>query len=178
MTPEQWREVKRLFEASVELDASQRVVFLEEACAGEETRREVESLLARHDNESSFLERPALEDAARLVTQNRSELVVGQTVGRYQILSFIGAGGMGDVYRARDSKLGRDVALKVLPDEFSKDRERLIRSEREAKLLASLNHSNIAAIYDLEESGGIPCLVLEFVEGETLAERLKRAGSA
>jgi serine/threonine-protein kinase len=95
-------------------------------------------------------------------------------IGHYEILSVAGAGGMGKVYRARDTKLGRDVAVKVLRPEFSKDHERIRRSEREAKLLASLNHPNIAAIYDLEESEGLLCLVLEFVEGQTLAERLKR----
>jgi hypothetical protein len=99
---------------------------------------------------------------------------VGRTIGRFEIQAFIGAGGMGQVYRARHTRLGRDVALKILPDEFSEDRERLMRSEREAKLLASLNHPNIAAIYDLEESDDVRCLVLEFVEGETLAQRLKR----
>src|SRR4029453_2089650 len=83
-------------------------------------------------------------------------------------------GGMGVVYRARDTILDRDVALKVLPEEFSMDRDSVIRSEREAKLLASLNHPNIAGVYDLEESEAVRCLVLELVEGETLAERLKR----
>jgi len=99
---------------------------------------------------------------------------IGRAIDQYEVLSLIGAGGMGVVYRARDSKLGRDVALKVLPEEFSQNRERVMRAEREARLLASLNHPNIAAIYDMKESEGSRCLVLEFVAGETLAERLKR----
>ena len=89
-------------------------------------------------------------------------------------MSLAGAGGMGEVYRARDTKLKRDVAIKVLPEEFSRDSDRVSRFQREAQLLASLNHPNIAAIYDLEEADGFRFLILELVEGETLAERLKR----
>ncbi len=92
----------------------------------------------------------------------------GTTLGVYEVLSAIGAGGMGEVYKARDTKLDRDVALKILPDAFVNDPERLARFQREAKVLASLNHSNIAAIYGLEETGDSPALVLEYVEGPTL----------
>ena len=98
----------------------------------------------------------------------------GTQLGHYEILSPLGKGGMGEVWRARDSKLGREVAIKTLPEEFAKDEERLARFEREAKLLASLNHPNIAAIYGLEEDDGARFLVLELVEGDTLAERVKR----
>ena len=98
----------------------------------------------------------------------------GTQLGHYEILSALGKGGMGEVWRARDSKLGREVAIKTLPEEFARDDERLARFEREAKLLASLNHPNIAAIYGLEEDSGTRFLVLELVEGDTLAERLKR----
>ena len=97
----------------------------------------------------------------------------GTQLGHYEILSPLGKGGMGEVWRARDSKLGREVAIKTLPEEFAKDEERLARFEREAKLLASLNHPNIAAIYGLEEDNGTRFLVLELVDGDTLAERLK-----
>src|SRR5262245_38795022 len=99
----------------------------------------------------------------------------GTRLGPYEILSLIGAGGMGEVYRARDSRLGRDVAIKTLPENLARDPERLARFEREARLLASLNHPNIAAIYGLEEAGGQRHLVLEYVEGETLARRLARS---
>ena len=101
-------------------------------------------------------------------------LEAGRKLAHYEILELIGKGGMGEVYRAKDSKLGRDVAIKVLPDEFSQDKERLARFRREAKVLASLNHPNIAAIYGLEQSGDTHYLVLELVEGETLAERIAR----
>jgi serine/threonine protein kinase len=95
-------------------------------------------------------------------------------VGSYEILAAIGAGGRGEVYRARDAKLGRDVALKLLPDAFARDAERTARFQREAKVLASLNHTNIALIYGLEDSGATHALVMELVEGPTLADRIKR----
>ncbi|MDA2927430.1 protein kinase [Acidobacteria bacterium AH-259-G07] len=100
--------------------------------------------------------------------------MVGTTISHYKVIEKIGQGGMGEVYRAQDTKLGREVAIKVLPDLFAQDRERLARFEREAKLLASLNHPNIAAIYGLEETDGVRFLVLELVEGETLAERVAK----
>lgn len=100
--------------------------------------------------------------------------MIGKTLGHYQITSQLGKGGMGEVYQAKDQKLGRDVAIKVLPEEFAKDTDRIARFQREAKLLASLNHTNIAAIYGLEKSGGTNFLVLELVDGETLADQLKR----
>ncbi len=100
--------------------------------------------------------------------------MVGKTLGHYQITGQLGKGGMGEVYQAKDQKLGRDVAIKVLPEEFAKDADRVARFQREAKLLASLNHPNIAAIHGLEESGGTQFLVLELVEGETLADQIKR----
>jgi len=102
----------------------------------------------------------------------------GTKVGSYEITRLIGAGGMGEVYRARDTKLDRDVAIKVLPDAFAADDERLARFEREAKLLASLNHPNIASIYGLEESDGVKALVLELIERPTLAERIEEGSIA
>ena len=100
--------------------------------------------------------------------------MIGKTLGHYQITHPLGKGGMGEVYQAKDQKLGRDVAIKVLPEEFAKDADRVARFQREAKLLASLNHPNIAAIHGLEESGRTNFLVLELVEGETLADQIKR----
>src|SRR5437667_914409 len=99
---------------------------------------------------------------------------VGTHLGSIEITALLGRGGMGVVYRARDMKLKRDVAIKMLPEEFSCDPDRVARFQREAEVLASLNHPNIAAIYNLEEATGTRFLVLELVEGETLAERIKR----
>src|SRR5262244_2398691 len=101
-------------------------------------------------------------------------LTIGSHLGSHEITALLGKGGMGEVYRARDTKLKRDVAIKILPDEFARDADRVSRFQREAELLASLNHPNIAAIYDVEETGGSRYLILELVEGETLAERLRR----
>src|SRR5690349_18001926 len=101
-------------------------------------------------------------------------LKIGEQLGSYEITSLLGKGGMGEVYRAHDSKLKRDVAIKALPDEFSRNYERLTRFQREAEVLASLNHSNIASIYDLQEANESRFLVMELVEGETLAERIAR----
>src|SRR5215469_6012916 len=100
-------------------------------------------------------------------------LPAGVRLGSYEILGAIGAGGMGEVYRARDSKLGRDVAIKVLPEVFTRDAGRVLRFEREAKLLAALNHPNIAAIYGIEDSNGSLALVMEYVDGPTLADRIR-----
>src|SRR5262249_60699751 len=104
--------------------------------------------------------------------------MIGKTIAHYQIEALLGAGGMGEVYQARDTRLGRSVAVKMLPEIFAKDPERVARFEREAKLLASLNHANIAALYGMEESGGQHFLVMELVEGQTLADRLPRRAVA
>src|SRR3984893_326938 len=101
----------------------------------------------------------------------------GTKFGSYEVTAQIGAGGMGEVYQAHDTKLGRDVAIKVLPEGFAHDPERLARFQREAKMLAQLNHPNIATIFGLEQSGDTSYLVMELVSGETLAERVKRGGS-
>jgi len=167
MDQERWRRVEELFHAALEREPEARQAFLEVAC-GEDTdlRRQVELLLAKEEEAGSFLETPAMRDMT--VTQTATGALLGRQFGPYRIMSPLGAGGMGEVYRAHDSKLGRDVAIKTLPAEFARDPERLARFRREARTLASLNHPNIAAIYGLEESGDVDCLVLELVEGETL----------
>src|ERR1700719_1879258 len=129
-------------------------------------RREVESLIkAQEQEDSSFMEQPAIQSSA---------LKAGTKLGTYEIITLLGAGGMGEVYKARDSKLGRDVALKLLPTAVMNDTERFLRLQREARTLAALNHPNIGVIYGLEESGGFHFLVLELIAGESLAERLER----
>ena len=149
-----------------------RPAFLESACAGDATlRHEVESLLA--NDEASLLEKSALDVAARAMAQQDTPSWVGRTIRNYDILSLVGVGGMGEVYRARDRSLGREVALKVLPHEVSKDPERVKRLEREARTLASLNHPAVATLFGLEEHEGQRFLVMELVPGQTLAERLR-----
>src|SRR3989442_1272770 len=173
MTPERWQQIKQLYASAVKRDENERAAFLEDACAGDqELRREVESLLADQSHDEELLETPALDVAASLLAEGQAESLVGRQLGSHRILSLLGAGGMGEVYRARDTKLGREVALKVLPEAFAHDPERLARFRREAHVLASLNHPNIAAIHGLEQSDGVHYLVLELVPGKTLAERL------
>jgi len=160
---ERWGRIEEIYHSALELPPGARQAFLDNACNQDpDLRREVESLLARADQAGSFLKTDALG-----VSQSTLSLDARQ-VGPYRILSRLGAGGMGEVYRAHDSKLGRDVAIKTLPREFARDPDRLARLRREARTLASLNHPNIAAIYGLEESAEADCLVMELVEGENL----------
>src|SRR5580704_10843200 len=167
MDQERIRRLRELFHAALEREPEARQAFLDAACAGDTgLQRRVEPLLAKAEQAGSFLETPAMDFTT--VTQTVGVPLLGRQFGPYRIVSPLGAGGMGEVYRAHDSKLGRDVAIKTLPAEFARDSERLARFRREARTLASLNHPNIAAIYGVEESGDVDCLVLELVEGENL----------
>lgn len=164
MKPQLWQRAEELFHAALKRPPEARRAFLDEVCGKDaELRRQVEMLLSKDAQAGSFLEKPALADVI-------GAHMIGQSIAHYRIIEKLGQGGMGEVYRAHDNKLGRDVAIKTLPQEFSRDPERVARFQREARLLASLNHPNIAAIHGLEESGGISFLVLELVEGQTLAE--------
>jgi serine/threonine protein kinase/Flp pilus assembly protein TadD len=175
MNPQRWQQISHLYQAALERDANRRASFLNEACRGDEDlRREVESLLAQVPAEEEFLNAPAMELAGAMMARQTAEPLIGREVGAYRIESLLGAGGMGTVYRARDLHLGRDVAVKVLPDGFAHDRQRVERFRREAHLLAALNHPNITTIYGLEHSEGALYLVMELVPGETLAERIAR----
>jgi serine/threonine protein kinase len=166
MTDNRWQRVKALFQAAVERPAGERTAFLAAASGDDdELRREVESLLAADASDSGVLDR-------LLIAGVSGHLPAPQRrIGPYEIVAPIGAGAMGEVYRARDTKLGRDVALKVLPPLFALDPDRVARFKREAQVLAALNHPNVAAIYGFEESDGVYALVLELVEGPTLADR-------
>jgi eukaryotic-like serine/threonine-protein kinase len=177
MTPERRDRIEQICQAALDRDATARAAFLADACAGDEAlRREVESLLACEQAAEQFIETPALQSAAESLAAMAS-VRVGEHIGTYEILSLLGTGGMGEVYRARDAQLGRDVAIKVLPPIFLSDLERLARFEREARVLASLNHPNIGTIYGLERTAGSRALVLELVDGPTLAETLREAAS-
>ncbi len=161
--------ISDLYHRALTLAPEERGAFLTEACNGDDgLRQEVESLLEFESASARFLETPAVIGASIGTS------MVNTQIGSYTILAPLGAGGMGEVYRARDSKLGRDVAIKILPSHFTADPERRARFAREARLLATLNHPHIGAIYGLEESDGVTALVLELVEGPTLADRLER----
>jgi len=169
---ERWKAVERLYHEAAERPRDERAAFLRSACAGDDALRgEVESLLAQEGG--PFLEEPALDLVARHKARETPSLI-GRRLGSYEVLSLIGAGGMGEVYRARDTTLGREVALKLLPRELSADPERVARLDREARLLASLNHPGIATLYGLEVRDGQRFLVMELVAGRTLTERMQR----
>jgi serine/threonine protein kinase len=171
VTPERLREIERLFHAARERTPGDRDAFLARACADDSTlRREVESLLAQPP--AGLIDAPLGALVAELVVPPVPRLAPGSSVGPYHIERLLDAGGMGEVYRARDTTLGRDVAIKILPRHFTADADRLARFEREARLLAALNHPHIGAIYGVVDAEGVRGLVLELVEGPTLAERL------
>jgi len=166
MTGERWQEIKNVLEAVLQMDSEKRPAFLDQACASDQSlRREVESLLAADKQaQTNFLECPPLA----------TRLEKGTRLGDYEIQSLLGAGGMGEVYRARDLRLRRDVAVKVLPAVVSSDPERLRRFEQEATAAAALNHPNILAVHQLGTYAGAPYLVSELLEGETLREQIRR----
>jgi Tol biopolymer transport system component len=171
---ERRQRIDDLCDAALDRDAGERSAFVAEACGDDEALRcEVEALLTHAEAAQGFLTTPLDEVAARILADEHEHgPLVGRQLGSYRILSLLGAGGMGEVYRARDIRLHRDVAIKVVPDRFISIPGRLARFELEARVLATLNHPHIGAIYGLEEADGIRGLVLELVEGPTLAERL------
>jgi eukaryotic-like serine/threonine-protein kinase len=175
MKPERYKRVDQVFQLALSQPPERLRSFLDESCAGDEDlRREVESLL-RHEREAgSLLDSPARVSGATAGPETTQTDIVGRTLLHYRIVQKIGEGGMGEVYRAEDTNLHRRVAVKVLPDEFSHDVERLARFQREAQLLASLSHPNIATLHGLEESDGNRFIVMELVEGQTLARRLQK----
>jgi serine/threonine protein kinase len=171
VTPERERTIERICLEALERPLDERARFVSDACGGDDgLRRDVERLLAHDGDASAFLETPALGVAAQMPGVGEPVLTPGQTVGAYTIVAPLGAGGMGEVYRARDTTLGRDVAIKVLSSAFTGDPGRLARLERESRALAALNHPNIATIYGVEQIGGLHALVLEIIEGSTLGQ--------
>lgn len=170
---ENWEHVQTLFLKALDLRPDERPAFLEGACAGdEEMRREVESLLS-HDGASERFIAEALAGTAHSFFESKS-IKPGTKVEDYEIVKFIGAGGMGEVYQARDVRLSRNVAIKVLPSFLTHDADRLRRFEQEARAAAALNHPNIVAVYQMGFYEGSPYLVSELLEGDTLRELIKR----
>jgi serine/threonine-protein kinase len=171
MSPERWRSIEELYHAALERTPAERTAFLADACHGDEgLKHEVESLLAQESG-GKILDRPASE---MLPDSGFTELAAGVVLGQYRIIEHLGTGGMGTVYKATDTKLGRAVALKLIRPEMLEDAAALARFEREARTLAAVNHPHIATIYGFEERDGIRFLALEYVPGPTLAERLRR----
>jgi Tol biopolymer transport system component len=179
MTPERWQRVEELYHAAYVLPIGERAAFLAEACREDaRLQRQVESLL-KESSQGGFLAAPALETEGVLASSMPHMLpdMTGQSLGQYRLDALLGAGGMGEVYRSHDARLGRDVAIKILPLAFTSHPDRLARLAREARMLAALNHPNICAIYGFEEAAGVRFLVLELVEGATLAQKLAHASN-
>ena len=174
VTTDRWRRIEELFLEVLAHPPDEREAALAAACHGDVgLQAEVQSLLDQPES-SEFLGTPAREIAARLMSQPASSTLAGRRMGVFELQGLLGVGGMGEVHRARDTRLGRDVAIKVLSPAFTNHPDRLARFEREARILASLNHPHIGVIYSLEESDGLRALVLEVVEGEDLSQRIAR----
>src|SRR5215510_2841363 len=186
MEHDRWEQIERLYYAALERAPGAREAFLDEACAGDEDlRREVAGLLACDVPNDSFIQAPAIEIAARALaveplieasTKPNESLIAGSRIGAYQLLSPLGRGGMGEVHLALDARLGRKVALKLLPAEFTTDAGRVQRFAREARAASALNHPNIITIHEIGETAtenwSMRYIVTEYVEGETLRQRM------
>jgi eukaryotic-like serine/threonine-protein kinase len=169
--PAAWRRLKEVFHGAVAFPPSRRAEYLDTACEGDtDLRLEVERLLASHDDAGAFLDAPAAASYDPETTVN----LAGRMIGPYQVLTFVGAGGMGQVYKAHDTRLDRTVAIKVLPAHVARDAQARDRFEREARAVAALNHPHICTLHDIGHQDGLDFLVMEYLEGETLGARLAK----
>jgi Tol biopolymer transport system component len=173
MTSERWRQVEDLFHSALDRASDDRAAFLDAACAEDGALRlQVEGLLKSFDEAGDFIEKPVLDDSlfSSAKTPTRPESLIGHRVGNYEILALIGVGGMGEVYLARDARLDRQIALKLLPAQFTADPAQVERFEREARAASALNHPNIITIHEIGQDGDTHFITTEFVRGSTLRE--------
>ncbi|HLL74466.1 MAG TPA: protein kinase [Pyrinomonadaceae bacterium] len=181
MNPERWQQIDSLFDTALDHAPAARAAFLCATCPDdEELRGEVEALLIAHGQTGDFIEAPALDVAARLFAddedapaEDKDTLAAGESIGRYEVESLLGAGGMGEVYLARDTALDRPVALKLLPARLAGEQDRLRRFEREARTVSKLNHPNILTIHEIGHTDSLHFIATEFIDGVTLRQRLK-----
>ncbi len=174
MTPQRFQQISQIYHATLECEPEQRAAFLQQSCGGDrDLRQEVESLLASEKSAEAFFSSKGTKEKAKRLGGKPSQSLVGRTLDNYQVLSLLGVGGMGEVYRARDTKLGREVAIKVLPAGFASGSDRL-RLEREARAVSALNHPNILTIYEIKEVDEHLFIATEFVDGETLRDRIRK----
>jgi len=173
---DRYRRIDEIFQAALELEPRERTSYISEACSGDAALlKEVEYLLASDGQQWELIGTPAFEMVAPLLAKDQPALEAGDSIGHYQVVSLLGVGGMGQVYLAEDAKLRRKVALKLLPASYTRDESRLRRFQQEARAASALNHPNILTIHELGEVNGEQFIATEFVEGETLRERLNRA---
>jgi Tol biopolymer transport system component len=174
MTPERFQQISELYKAALKCAPEKRAVFLQQSCGEDrDMRQEVESLLASEESAEAFLSGNPMKAAVTTSANELSPSLVGQKLDHYQVLSVLGVGGMGEVYRARDTTLGRDVAIKVLPAGFASGADRL-RFEREARAASALNHPNILTIYEIRQADKYRFIVAELIDGERLRDRLRQ----
>jgi eukaryotic-like serine/threonine-protein kinase len=170
---ERWEQIDRLFHSALEREAGERAAFLAQACEGDESlRQEVESLIGSYEESKSFIETPAGDIAAELLSGRAAWLIAGQYVGHYRIVSLLGEGGMGEVYLAHDLRLRRPVALKRLPAQFTLDTDRVHRFKQEARTVSALNHPNIVTIHEIGRANSSHFITTEFIEGQTLRQHM------
>ena len=173
MDNERWQLIERLFHGALEREGEDRSCFISEVCAGDEPlRQQIEGLLKAHQRAGDFIERPPQDQAARALCASETTPSINQQIGTYVVLSLLGKGGMGEVYLAQDTRLGRKVALKFLPARFTRKTEQLLRFEREARAASSLNHPNILTVHDIGQYGTAHFIATEYIEGETLREQM------
>jgi len=171
MTPERWQQIDQLFHEALACEPAQRADFLARACTNDEPLRlEVESLISSHEEADSFIETPAADVAAELLGAHESTFEPGQQIDNYRIVRQLGSGGMGEVYLADDTRLNRQIALKLLPPKFTINPDRVRRFEREARAASALNHPNIVTIFEIGKSDSAHFIVTEFVDGKTLRQ--------
>ena len=181
MTPERYKQIKSIFQSAVDLPHSEQAIFLDKACSGDEgLRREIEDLLSSHGQVEDSIEVIASAVAATMLAGHQSGSFIGEQIGAYQIINQIGRGGMGEVYLALDARLGRQVALKLLPPRFTEDAQRVQRFRQEARAASALNHPNILTIHEIGEvktaAGALHFIATEFIEGRTLRELIRDGG--
>ncbi|MGI8640298.1 MAG: protein kinase domain-containing protein [Pyrinomonadaceae bacterium] len=175
MNPQYWQKVKGVFDDALKFAPAKREKFLEKACGGDaDLRLEVEKLLVSFEGAASFMEQPAAREVAVLIMEKKEKLTGGQNFGHYEIIKQIGAGGMGEVYLAQDTRLERKAAIKILNNSLDENIEHLNRFVQEARSASALNHPNIITIYEIGESEGLRFIASEFIKGETLRERMQR----
>jgi serine/threonine protein kinase len=176
MTPQHWQQVKHIFHSVLEYPPDERAAFLDQACASDPSlRSEIESLISSHDQAGDSIEAMAGGLAAEMFADDQTSSFVGRSIGPYKVIGHIGKGGMGEVYLAQDPRLGRRVALKLLRREFAKDEDRLRRFQQEAHAASALNHPNIITVYEIEQVDSLYYMATEYVEGETLRQRMLSA---
>ena len=176
MTPERWQAVERLYHAALARAPHERAAFLIDACAGDDALRQaVDALLTRQPQAERFLEAPAWQSVAAALVEPPTP-IVGRVIGSFEVVSHLGSGGMGEVYRARDRRLERDVALKFLTPALAPDAEARERLRREALAASALNHPHICTLHDIVDDEGRPVLVMEIVEGEPLSAVIPKEG--